>query len=42
LCHLVEDHVRAHGGDMVIYTFTSGDVPFQETDEGTTAAQMRR
>ncbi len=42
LCDLLEDHVRAHGGEMLIYALTSHDVPFQETDEGATSAQMRR
>ena len=33
---LVEDYLRTHGGEMVIDPLTLGDVPLQETDEGTT------
>ena len=32
--------IRAHGGEMVIYAFSSGDIPFHETNDGTASAQM--
>ena len=38
---LVEDYVRANGGEMVVDALTFGDVPFQEADQGAATAQVR-
>jgi len=40
VCELSEDRVGINNGEMVVDPFASGDVPFQETDEGSTTAQV--
>jgi hypothetical protein len=37
----VEDRLGTNGGEMIIDSFASGAVPFQEADEGATTAQIR-
>ena len=38
---LVQDHLGADGGKMIIDPFPLGDIPFQEADQGITAAKVR-
>ena len=37
---LVQDHLGTDGRKMIIDAFTFGDIPFQEADEGITAAEV--
>jgi hypothetical protein len=38
---LVHDRVGTDDSKVIIDSFTLGDIPFQETDESVTAAQVR-
>jgi len=37
----IENHVGTDNGEMIVDSFAFGAVPFQETDEGATSAQVR-
>ena len=42
MSHLVQDRLRSNDGKMIIDALASGDVPFQEANQGAPAAQVRR